>query len=74
MQKDAIKLVIDRAETLGITTEGTADLLKPLIGLHKGQVTANVNYYNSIKQKLLENHTKMKEHAAEKKAWEKAKQ
>jgi len=74
MQKDAIKLVIDRAETLGITTEGTADLLKPLIGLHKGQVTANVNYYNSIKQNLLENHTKMKEQAAEKKALEKAKQ
>ncbi len=74
MQKDAIKLVIDRAETLGITTEGTADLLKPLIGLHKGQVTANVNYYNSIKQNLLENHPKMKEQAAEKKALEKAKQ
>lgn len=73
-QKEAIKLVIDRAERLGITTEGTADLLKPLIGLHKGQVTANVNYYNSIKQNLLENHPKMKEQAAEKKALEKAKQ
>ncbi len=73
-QKEAIKIVIDRAEKLGITTEGTADLLKPLIGLHKGQVTANVNYYNSIKQNLLENHPKMKEQAAEKKALEKAKQ
>ncbi len=73
-QKEAIKLVIDRAERLGITTEGTADLLKPMIGLHKGQVTANVNYYNSIKQNLLENHTKMKEQAAEQKALEKAKQ
>lgn len=73
-QKEAIKLVIDRAEKLGITTEGTADLLKPMIGLHKGQVTANVNYYNSIKQNLLENHPKMKEQAAEKKALEKAKQ
>ncbi len=73
-QKEAIKLVIDRAERLGITTEGTADLLKPLIGLHKGQVTANLNYYNSIKQNLLENHPKMKEQAAEKKALEKAKQ
>ncbi|NDO45983.1 phage minor head protein [Clostridium sp. MD294] len=73
-QKEAIKLVIDRAETLGITTEGTADLLKPMIGLHKGQVTANVNYYNSIKQNLLENHTKMKEQTAEQKALEKAKQ
>lgn len=73
-QKEAIKLVIDRAERLGITTEGTADLLKPMIGLHKGQVTANVNYYNSIKQNLLENHPKMKEQAAEKKALEKAKQ
>ncbi len=73
-QKEAIKLVIDRAERLGITTEGTADLLKPLIGLHKGQVKANVNYYNSIKQNLLENHPKMKEQAAEKKVLEKAKQ
>ena len=73
-QKEAIKIVIDRAEKLGITTEGTADLLKPLIGLHKGQVTANVNYYNSIKQNLLENHPKMKEQAAEKKVLEKAKQ
>ena len=73
-QKEAIKLVIDRAERLGITTEGTADLLKPMIGLHKGQVTANLNYYNSIKQNLLENHPKMKEQAAEKKALEKAKQ
>ncbi len=73
-QKEAIKLVIDRAERLGITTESTADLLKPMIGLHKGQVTANVNYYNSIKQNLLENHPKMKEQAAEKKALEKAKQ
>ena len=72
-QKDAIKIVIDRAEKLGITTEGTADLLKPLIGLHKGQVTANVNYYNSIKQNLLENHPKIKEQTAEQKALEKAK-
>ncbi len=38
MQKQAIKLVIDRAETLGITADGTAKLLKPLIGLHKGQM------------------------------------
>lgn len=73
-QKEAVKLVIDRAERLGVTTEGTADLLKPMIGLHKGQVTANVNYYNSIKQNLLENHPKMKEQTAEQKALEKAKQ
>lgn len=73
-QKEAIKLVIDRAEKLGITADGTADLLKPLIGLHKGQVVANVNYYNSIKQNLLENHPKMKEQTAEQKALEKAKQ
>lgn len=73
-QKEAIKLVIDRAEKLGITADSTADLLKPLIGLHKGQVTANVNYYNSIKQSLLENHPKMKEQTAEQKALEKAKQ
>ncbi len=74
MQKQAIKLVIDRAETLGITADGTAKLLKPLIGLHKGQVVANVNYYNSIKQNLLQNHPKMKEQTAEQKALEKAKQ
>ncbi len=74
MQKQAIKLVIDRAETLGITADGTAELLKPLIGLHKGQVVANVNYYNSIKQNLLQNHPKMKEQTAEQKALEKAKQ
>lgn len=73
-QKEAIKLVIDRAEKLGITADGTAELLKPLIGLHKGQVTANVNYYNSIKQNLLENHPKIKEQTAEQKALEKAKQ
>ena len=74
MQKQAIKLVIDRAETLGITADGTAELLKPLIGLHKGQVVANVNYYNSIKQNLLQNHPKMKEQTAEQKVLEKAKQ
>ncbi len=73
-QKEAVKLVIDRAERLGITADGTAELLKPLIGLHKGQVVANVNYYNSIKSNLLENHTKMKEQTAEQKALEKAKQ
>ena len=74
MQKQAIKLVIDRAETLGITADGTAELLKPLIGLHKGQVIANVNYYNSMKQNLLQNHPKMKQQTAEQKALEKAKQ
>ena len=73
-QKEAVKLVIDRAERLGITADGTAELLKPLIGLHKGQVVANVNYYNSIKQNLLQNHPKMKEQTAEQKALEKAKQ
>lgn len=73
-QKEAIKLVIDRAEKLGITADGTAELLKPLIGLHKGQVVANVNYYNSIKQNLLENHPRLKETTAEQKALEKARQ
>ena len=37
-------------------------------------MTANVNYYNSIKQNLLENHPKIKEQTAEQKALEKAKQ
>lgn len=73
MQKEAIKLVIDRAETLGFTADTTADLLRPMIGLHKGQVTANINYYNNIKKKLLESNPSMKEATAEQKALEKAK-
>lgn len=74
MQKEAIKLVIDRAETLGFTADTTADLLRPMIGLHKGQVTANINYYNNIKKNLLESNPRMKEATAEKRALEKAKQ
>ena len=48
-------------------------LLQPMIGLHKGQVTANLNYYNNMKQNLLKNHPRMKEETAEKKALEQAK-
>lgn len=73
MQKKAVQTVIVRAERLGMTADATANLLQPMIGLHKGQATANLNYYNNVKQNLLKNHPRMKEETAEKKALEQAK-
>lgn len=73
MQKKSIKEVIKRANYFGMTADATAKLLQPIIGLHRGQATANINYYYNIKQSFLKNNPSMKEEIAEKKAFEQSK-
>ena len=49
------------------------NMQKKSIGLHRGQATANINYYYNIKQSFLKNNPSMKEEIAEKKAFEQSK-
>ncbi len=72
MQKKAIKEGLKKINSFSLTYDNTEKLLQNMIGLHKGQAVANVNYYNNVKQTLLKNHPRMKEETAEKKALEQA--
>lgn len=67
-QKEAIAAMIDNAFSGDFTVDELARAIRPTVGLNKTQSKANVNYYNHIKESLLDNNPGMKEKTAEKKA------
>lgn len=72
-QIEAIRAMVQRAATVqDLTVDQLARIVRPVIGLYKGQVTANFNYYNTVRQNLIQNHPRMKAEAIERRAQEAA--
>lgn len=67
-QKEAITAMLDHAFSGNFTIDELARAIRPTVGLNKNQAKANINYYNHVKNSLLENNPGMKEPTAEKKA------
>lgn len=67
-QKEAIAAMLDHSFSGDFTVDELARAIRPTVGLNKIQAKANINYYNHVKNSLLENNPGMKESEAEKKA------
>lgn len=71
-QKQAVNALIRKAVFFEGSPDSLAMLIRPVIGLHKGQAAANYNYYNAVYKSLLKNNPKMRTKTAEKRAREAA--
>ena len=72
-QIEAIRAMVNRAATVqDLTVDQLAYVIRPTIGLYKGQAVANLNYYNAVKHTLLKNNPTMRQDTAEKRAREAA--
>ena len=71
-QRQAIAAMIERAYSGDFTVDELARAIRPTIGLNTPQANANINYYEHVKESLLENNPGMKEATAEKRAREAA--
>lgn len=72
-QIEAIRAMVQRASTLqDISVDQLAYVIRPTIGLYKGQAVANLNYYKTVRDTLLKNHPTMRQTTAEKRAREAA--
>lgn len=71
-QKNAIKAMLSRHVNGNYTVDELARVIRPCIGLTESQAKANLRYYNTVKNNLLEQHPKMKLENARKKAREAA--
>lgn len=72
-QIEAIRAMVQRASVVqDMTVDSLAYMIRPTIGLYKGQAVANLNYYNNVKQSLLKNNPRMRVATAEKRAREAA--
>lgn len=69
-QRKAIDAFLVKRVTDKYTVDELARVIRPCIGLTEGQAKANVKYYNSIKEKLAEEHPRMKKESIERKARE----
>ena len=67
-QVDAIKYVLAESRVARMSTAETAQYIRPIIGLTKPQASANLRYYNSMKDRLREDHPRMTDASIEKKA------
>ena len=68
-QRLAINGLIQRATQLEFqTSDALARAIRPTIGLYPGQATANFNYYQRVRDTLLENNPNMRVKTAEKRA------
>lgn len=67
-QRNAINFLIKKAVSEEMTVDSLALFLRPVIGLHKGQVAANYHYYNTMKAGLLKANPRMQAATAEKKS------
>lgn len=68
-QIEAIKAMVQRAAVLqDITVDELAYVIRPVIGLYQGQSVANLNYYQFVRNSLLENNPTMREATAQKRA------
>lgn len=72
-QIEAIRSMVQRAATVqDVTVDQLAYIIRPTIGLYKNQAVANLNYYNAMKQNLIQNHPRMKRATIENRAQEAA--
>lgn len=72
-QIEAIRAMVQRAATVqDITVDQLAHIIRPTIGLYKGQAVANLNYYNTVKTTLTNDHPRMRAATVEKRAREAA--
>ena len=72
-QIEAIRSMVQRAATLqDITVDQLAYVIRPTIGLYKGQAVANLNYYKTVRDTLLKDNPTMRQSTAEKRAREAA--
>lgn len=71
-QKKAIKAMLAQHVSGTYTVDELSRIIRPCIGLTESQAKANLRYYNSVKEKLAEQHPKMKQESIRKKAREAA--
>lgn len=71
-QTKGINSLIQMAATTGMSVDELAKCIRPTVGLYSGQMTANFNYYQSVKNNLLKNNPHMTQSTATKIASEKA--
>lgn len=67
-QRKAINALLVKRVTDKYNVDELARVIRPCIGLTEGQAKANEKYYNSIKEKLAEEHPRMKKESIEEKA------
>lgn len=69
-QKDAIASLLAKKMRDGHTVDELARMIRPCIGLTKGQAEANAKYYDHIVETLTKDHPKMSKESIRKKALE----
>lgn len=78
LQKDAISGLVERAigpaSELNMTVDELARFTRPIIGLYPQQVTANLNYYNTVKKSLTGLHPRTSAEKIEERALQLSKQ
>lgn len=71
-QKQAIAALLTKKIRDHYTVDELSRLIRPCIGLTKGQAKANIQYYNNIVDTLKKDHPRMKQESIQKKAREAA--
>lgn len=66
--RQAIKFILAYGQDNGMSVKELAKIIRPTIGLNQRQAAANLNYRNSVKEKLLQNNPRMSQAKAEQKA------
>lgn len=69
-QKKAIQALLVKNITDKYTVDELARLIRPCVGLTEGQTSANIKYYDTMKETLAKEHPKMKKATIEKRARE----
>lgn len=67
-QKRAIKSMLTQHVNGTYTVDELSRIIRPCVGLTESQAKANFRYYNTVKEKLKEQHPKMKPESVRKKA------
>lgn len=67
-QIEAVRYIIAEAEARKMGAAETARYIRPIVGLTERQAEANLKHYNAVKEKLREDHPRMKEENIERKA------
>ena len=71
-QRQALRAMIGRAVDGKYTVDELSRVIRPCIGLNRPQAEANLRYYETVRDNLLEQHPKMRVESAQKQAREMA--
>ena len=71
-QVNAVRYIIAESKAVRMGSEETARYIRPTIGLTERQAQANLKHYTSVKEKLQEDHPRMRPENIERKARESA--